>query len=108
MRDCLDVGCAPTHESGAQVGREDYYDRARRECRAYINQLRRVFGREPPGARLGIKSNPHDFGSYLSCVCHFDDTMRETVEYAYRCEAEMPQQWDFEARAELGLPRKEG
>lgn len=38
MRDHLDVGCAPTHEPCAQIGSADYWERARAECRAYIEQ----------------------------------------------------------------------
>lgn len=101
MQDCLDLGSSPSHEDCAQVGRDGYYERARRECRAYICQLRRMFGDEPDGARLAIKSNPHDFGSYLSVVCHFDGDNRAAAEYAYRCEGQGPQEWDEAARLEL-------
>ena len=72
MQDCLDLGSSPSHEDCAQVGSEGYAQRAPRECRAYIGQLRRLFGEEPDGARLSIKSNPHDFGTYFSAVCYFD------------------------------------
>jgi hypothetical protein len=101
MQDCMDVGCAPTEEDCAQVGREDYIDRARRECRAYINQLRRLFGDEPEGARLSVKSNPHDFGTYFSVVCYYDPDQPAAVEYALRCEGQGPREWDDEARREL-------
>lgn len=110
MQDCLDVGSAPSHEDCAQVGRDDYPECARRECRAYVNQLRRMFGEEPDGARLSIKSNPHDFGSYLSVVCYFDGDNKTAADYAYLCEAQGPQEWDEDARRELyprQNPRKE-
>jgi hypothetical protein len=112
MQECLDVGCAPSEEDCAQVGREDYSERARRECRVYISQLRRMFGEEPDGARLSIKSNPHDFGTYWSVVCYFDAGNQAAADYAYRCEGESPQQWDEAARRELaagsrGKSRKE-
>jgi hypothetical protein len=83
------------------VGRDDYTERARRECRALIQQLRRIFGPEPPGCRLYIKRNPHDFGTYLSVNCSFDPQDEASVAYAYRCEAELPSQWDQQARAQL-------
>ena len=101
MQDCLDLGSSPSHEDCAQVGQDDYAERARPECRAYMNQLRRMFGEEPDGTRLSIKSNPHDFGSYWSVVCYFDGDNPVAADYAYRCEAKGPQEWDEEARHEL-------
>ena len=106
MRDHIDLGSTtPPDESCAQVGsREyDYHDRARREARAYIGLLRRTFGDEPDGARLSVKSHEHDFGTYLTVVCHFDPDKPSAADYASRCEAEGPQEWDEVARRELGL-----
>lgn len=103
MRDCLDIGSAPPMESCAQVGSQDYYALARRECRAFIGLLRRTLGDEPIGARLSIKSNPHDFGEYLSVVCYFDSGDGEAIDYAYRCESDTPPYWDEQAKQELSL-----
>ena len=37
MQECMDLGSsAPALEDCAQVGREDYFEQARTECRAYI------------------------------------------------------------------------
>lgn len=88
-------------EDCAQVGSPDYYDRAKRECRIYIDLLRRALGEEPFGARLAIKSNPHDFGNYLSVVCHYDSDNEEAMAYAFRCEAEGPENWDDIAHRDL-------
>lgn len=104
MRDYLDIGSSPPMESCAQVGTNDYYERARRECRAYVSLLRRVLGDEPPGARLCVKSHPHDFGDYLSVACEFEDGNQAAIDYAYRCESsDGPQEWDEIARQELNL-----
>jgi len=103
MQDCMDLGSAPPMEDCAQVGRDDYYERARKECRAYIGLLRRTFGDEPDGARLSIKSNAHDFGTYLSVVCYFDPDLAAAVDYALQCESVGPQEWDELARSELSL-----
>ena len=104
MRAQLDLGASPPYESCAQVGSNDYVEQARRECRAYINQLRRAFGPEPLGAQLSVRSNPHDFGTYYSVVCYFDEEHPESIDYAYRCEgSESPREWDELARAELQL-----
>jgi hypothetical protein len=101
MQDHLDIGSTPPDEDCAQVGSDDYHRLARRECHAYIVLLRRTLGDEPPGARLAVRSNPHDFGSYLSVVCYFDESQPASVDYAYRCESDGPQAWDDQARVEL-------
>ncbi len=63
------------------------------------------------GARLSIRSNPHDFGTYLSVVCYFDHRKQTSIDYAFRCETG-PHFWDEEAQRELSesvaqTPRKE-
>ena len=93
-RDFIDVGSAPSEEDCAQVGSPDYHARARPECIRYIALLRQTFGPEPPQASLRVKSNPHDFGSYLSVVCYFDDDDEESANYAYRCEEAPPTTWN--------------
>jgi len=108
MRDYIDLGASPYEEQCAQVGRPDYWDQARRECREYIKQLRRRFGAEPDGTTLVVTENPHDFGTYLSVVCRFDSARPQSVEYAFRCEREMPGLWDEEALRELGLDEGRG
>jgi hypothetical protein len=101
MLDWIDVGSSPTEESCAQVGTQDYHACARRECRAYINQLRRVVGQEPAGTELRIRSHSHDFGSYLSVACYYDPAVAGAIDYALRCEGQGPTEWDEEAKREL-------
>jgi hypothetical protein len=96
------IGSTPPEEECEQLGDNYNPQRARKECRAYIHQLRRVLGPEPEGASLVIKSNPHDFGTYLTVVCMYDDTEAATL-YAYKCESDGPMTWDREAKRELGL-----
>ena len=105
MNDWLDIGSSPPGETCAQVGSEDYSARAHRECHAYIQQLRRALGPEPTGARLGIRSNPHDFGTYYSVVCYHDAANEAAIAYAMRCESQGPEEWDAEARRELARKR---
>jgi len=101
MKDWLDIGASPPGEDCAQVGSNDYYPRARRECPAYINLLRRALGSETLGARLDVRSNPHDFGNYLSVVCYYDNENEGALAYAQRCESEGPENWDADARQEI-------
>jgi hypothetical protein len=78
---------------------------ARKECQRFINQIRNHYGSEPVGARLYIKSNPHDFGSYLSVECEFawdpsgipDEEWTPSQEYAFAIEGDdlgVLQNWD--------------
>jgi hypothetical protein len=106
MKMYTDLGCAPANEDCAQVGSPDYARRARRECRAYIRQLRRMFGKEPDGAQLDIRANPHDFGTYYSVVCYYHPVKPASEDYAWRCESESPQHWDDQARQELAGERR--
>lgn len=99
----LELGCVPTDENCAQVGQEDYRSQALKECRALINQLRRMFGQEPVMAQLKTTGSPHDFGTYYEVWCYFVPGNKPTMDYACRCEAEYPTKWDEEARKELEL-----
>ncbi|SRR6266571_3917744 len=101
--DYVDLGPTPAEESCQQVGTAAYDEgEARRESRIYLEQIRRVCGVEPLGARLVIKGFAHDFGTYHEVVCRFNDESETATAYAYRLEAESPQCWDSEARAQLG------
>lgn len=103
MRDYLEIGPVPAGEKCESLGPNYDEVRARRECYAFRNQLRRMFGPEPTGATLKVKSNPHDFGTYLEIACYYDDQNEEAMAYAFRCEAEMPESWDEAAKEELCL-----
>jgi hypothetical protein len=94
MQDYLTLGTAPVDEPCAQLGQPDDYDKVREECRRFITLLRQKFGDEPPGAAFGIKSFPHDFGTYYEVVCLFDRDDEEAAHYAYRCEDELPATWE--------------
>src|SRR5437762_609977 len=85
---------------------EGYWDRARKECKAYIALLRRSLGQEPPGAFLTVKVNAHDSGSYLSVICYFDSDNPQASDYALRCESQGPELWDTQARNEHAGERR--
>lgn len=99
--DYLELSSSPVGENCAQLGTDGYTEKARKECNAFIRQLRREFGQEPVGARLYVKSNPHDFGSYYEVAVKFDETNEAAVEYAFKLEAHLPERWDDEANLEL-------
>ncbi len=104
IRDSLYIGESPWEETCAQVGSDMYLVNARKECQRFIDQIRRHYGDEPVGARLYTKSNPHDFGSYLSVECEFawdpsemDEEWTPSQEYAFAIEGDdkgVLQNWD--------------
>ena len=101
MNDCMPLGPVPYAEDCAQLGTPGYYERARKECRAYRNQLRRVFGEPPGNASFVMKSFPHDLGSYHEICVRYDPNNEEESDFAYMCEGNLPELWDEEARKEL-------
>ena len=97
IKDSLYIGESPWEESCAQLGSDMYWSNANKECKRFIQQIRRHYGAEPEGARLYIKSNPHDFGTYLSVECEFiwnpmgefseeDEEYTPSQEYAFEIE----------------------
>ena len=94
MRDYIELGPAPTEESCAQVGEEDYHTRAREECLRYIALIRQTCGVEPEGAQLRIKTSVHDFGSYKEVACYYEDTNEQAVDYAWNLDKHVPVRWE--------------
>lgn len=103
MRDYLSIGPTPSGEECAQVGSDNYTERARKECKAFKEQLIRTFGEPPFGAGFRIKSNPHDFGSYLDVEVYYEEEIEEAIAYAFNVENEVPEFWDDEAKKSLGI-----
>lgn len=95
--DSINIGATPYEEDCAQVGDPDYRAKARAECNRYIECLRKVYGSEPSGARLYIKSNPHDFGTYYEVECAFDATP-EAENYAFAVENGLATWYDTKAK----------
>jgi hypothetical protein len=97
----MELAPTPIEEPCEQLGPKYRPERARAECKAFIAQLKRVFGEPPVGASLFVKSNPHDFGTYLEVAVRFDDEDPAAVDYAFKLEGNLPEAWEDEARAEL-------
>lgn len=97
----LEIASSPWGEPCAQVGQDGYGILAQAECKALIGQIRRVFGNEPEGARLFVKSNAHDFGSYYEVAVRFDESKRKAEAWAERVSEKYPEKWDETALREL-------
>ena len=94
MRDYVSIGSAPCDEDCVQVTKEgDYHEAMKTECRRFLELIRKKLGPEPPGTRLAVKANPHDFGTYYDVICYFNDNDDEGRHYAFRCEAQSPRTW---------------
>lgn len=106
MKDYIDIGPTPVNEDCEQLGPNYNPVQARKECKIYIAQLKRVYGEPPFGASYKIQSNPHDFGVYYEVVCVYDDNEDEAREYAYKVE-EGCEEWDDEAKQQLSNPAYE-
>jgi hypothetical protein len=103
MLDYINIGSSPSSEPCAQLGTDNYPIQARKECTAFIHQLRRQFSDgDRPSNALKIKHFDHDFGTYMEVVCYFDDADEEAINFAFRCESNTPEYWDKEAKEEMG------
>jgi hypothetical protein len=52
------------------------------------------FGPEPEGAWLSVKWFEHDFGPYCEVVCYYNTDIQASVQYAFRCEDDLPATWN--------------
>jgi hypothetical protein len=103
-REYLELGPVPCDEKCEQVGPDCDYGRMSAESREYANQLYRMFpGAEDANCSFGVKSFPHDFGSYKEVVVRFDSDDEKSVEFAFNVENNLPAEWDEQARVALGL-----
>lgn len=101
----LSLGASPWGVVPAQLGTDSYEARAKKECRAYINQLGRHYAAAHAGAAipcaLSVCPNRHDFGVYFDVGAALDSDAAVTA--AMWLEKHMPEDWDHVAAAELGL-----
>ena len=98
MKDFIELGSAPCDEECAQVGEENYRERAYVECYAYIEQLKRIIEtwveELPQSFGFKIKSFAHDFGHYYEVSVYFADEDDKAMHLAYKLEDNLPAKWD--------------
>jgi len=104
MSEFMELGPVPCNEECAQVGSDDFYERARKEYSAYKHQLERMF----PNCNFRIKSFPHDFGTYYEVCVVYDENDEKATERALEVEGNLPENWDDEAKKELNFLLQEG
>lgn len=100
----IEIGPAPTCETCAQVGADDYAVRSRRECAVFARMLERLFP-VPEGVQacFKVKTFHHDFGAYREVVVEYEG--HGGIDYACRVERETPERWDPVAQFESLLAR---
>ena len=111
MRDYGYIGSTPCEEDCAQVGSDDYFTNAQKECRAFVNQLWRVLEKEkgaspenkPESFNLVVKGESHDYGTYYEVAARYNDDDEAAGDLAYWLENNAPMTWDEEAKRELGI-----
>lgn len=103
MKNQIEIGSAPSDEACAQIGDPNFDQQNRRECRAFLDQIRRVFGEPPDGCQLKIVSNRHEYGVYREVAVVFDERNEASIEWAFRVDEEAPRTWDMTARRYLAL-----
>lgn len=101
MTDYIDIGPTPYDEECTPAGKNPR--REREEMAALRNQIRRILGKEPEGARFAIKS--FNYGGYIDLVCEYDDQNDDARAYAFACERACPARWDIFAIVELTAGR---
>lgn len=92
--DHLTLGPTPFGEDCAQVGTDNYHDRAMRETRRYIELLEKKFPDKPEGVKFDVRSFPHDFGTYHEVVVVYDRDDEEQVDFALKVEHHLPETWE--------------
>ena len=104
MIDYLEIGATPAEENCEQLGPNYDPEKARAECRRFIAAIRATVGPEPEGARLVIRSNRHDFGTYYEVAVRFDSDNETAEDYAYRVETGAPVRWPGSQRDSFDSP----
>jgi hypothetical protein len=94
VRDFVELGQVPWKETPTALSDPEYRRNAQRECEAFVWAIRNYLGYEPTGACLTCKAFEHEFGTEYQVVCYFDKKNPDAVEYAHRCERQVPATWE--------------
>lgn len=102
MIDYFEIGPTPCDENCAQVGEDNFRNKANIEMDAYIDQLYRLFGEKILDTSISFKKKwfAHDFGNYGEVVIMYDDS-DEKHDLVYEIERELPENWDEQAKKDI-------
>jgi hypothetical protein len=104
MREYMEIGSTPYGEDCAQLGSDDYRNRAENEMDTYIRLLEREFP-EALGNNINFKKKwfNHDFGTYGEVCMFWNPEDGKANAYVYYMESRLPEEWDKLAKEELGI-----
>ena len=102
--DYVELASAPIAEDCLQVGKDGTLEFEHAECMAFKHQLERMYPKlvENLNLELRIKSCPHDFGSYKEVFCYYHEDSEDAETTAFELQDMLPENWDEEAKIELG------
>lgn len=86
----------PKQEYNAYCKKDN--DRLTAECNAYINQLRRVFGKEPDNCSYSVEPDENE---KPQVIFRFEQDFVRARDYAVSMTFGLPQYWDCESIKEL-------
>lgn len=90
----------PWGERCAQINDQHYLTNALLEAHAYIAQLKRVYGQNPPGTYFKLVRCSHDFGMYRDVRFYYDEHEQAHTYYLSQLEVGC-EYWDDMAKSEL-------
>ena len=107
----IELGATPSSENCAQLGQPNYSEQAKKECRRFMQQLKRQF---PIPEKLAgevayqIRSNPYESSdgsdtSYLEVAIRFNRDNPAAVNFACKVEKGVPEDWDTDAKVEIAV-----
>jgi hypothetical protein len=90
MKDFYDFETTPVDEDCTQVSKtENYMPAMKQEAYRMLEICKKLW----PSLYWKVQSNPHDFGSYLSIRCYYDDEDEAQSKAFYDAEANWPATW---------------
>lgn len=90
----------PWGERCAQISDPQYLNNALLEARAYIQQLKRTYGQNPPGTYFKLVRCSHDFGTYRDVRFYYDEQQQAHLHYLAQLESGC-EHWDELSLLEL-------
>ncbi len=92
--DYVELNSTPCDEECVQVSQDkNYLPEMRKECERYRELLQDIFVGYEQYGHFVIKSNPHDFGSYLEVKFAYDPTDPVAESYAWKVQDRLPSKW---------------
>lgn len=94
MKRYLELGSVPPNEPCVQLGSENYEYAVSEELNRYKKLLESKFPNLPEHCKFVRKSNLHDFGTYYEIAITYDDNDKESIDFAFEVESNLPASWD--------------